>query len=87
MFDSAVMEDLPLTHSSALIRIRGMQSPVSVSTARSALELIKGVTDVEIYADMQQACVHFDPRSVRLQQFCTALRAVQLDAEIVEMPH
>lgn len=86
MFALTSMNELPLTDSSALIRIRGLRSPLSVSTARSALELILGVTDVEIYADMQQACVRFDPRRVRLQQFCTALHAVQLDAEIVEMP-
>ena len=84
---ATTMSDLSLSDSSALIRIRGLKSPLTVSTARSALELIMGVTDVEIYADMQQACVHFDPRRVRLQQFCTALHAVELDAEIVEMPH
>ena len=86
MFASTVLNEPLLTDSSALIKIAGLESPRSVSTARSALELILGVIDVDISADSQQACVRFDPRRVRLQQLCIALRAVQLEAEIVEMP-
>ncbi|HKY01178.1 MAG TPA: heavy metal-associated domain-containing protein [Burkholderiales bacterium] len=74
-----------LTYSSAMIRIWGLESPDQVSMARSALELILGVTSVEISTEAQHAHVRFDPRRVRLQQFCTALHAVELDAEILEM--
>ena len=86
MFASPALTEARLTDSSALIRIPGLGSPRAVSTARSALELIMGVTGVDISLDAQQACVRFDPRRVRLQQFCVALHAVELDAEIVEMP-
>lgn len=82
---NTVSHETSLTQSSALIRIRGLESPDQISMARSALELILGVTSVEISTDAKRAHVHFDPRRVRLQQFCTALHAVELDAEILEM--
>lgn len=68
----------------AIMRISGMCGTRCLSSAYSALSLIRGVETVEISLDTGLATVTYDPEKVNVNQFPVAIGAVGLQAEPVE---
>jgi Copper chaperone len=68
----------------AVIAIRGMQGQRCVSSARSALSLIRGVEAVEISLESGRATVSYDPERADASQFPVAVQAVGFQAEVLE---
>ena len=68
----------------AVIAIRGMQGQRCVSSARSALSLIRGVEAVEISLESGRATVSYDPERADASQFPVAVQAVGFHAEVLE---
>ncbi len=68
----------------AVIAIRGMQGKRCVSSARSALSLIRGVEAVEISLESGRATVSYDAEKADPSQFPVAVQAVGFKAELLE---
>jgi copper chaperone len=68
----------------AVIAIRGMQGKRCVSSARSALSLIRGVEAVEISLESGRAIVSYDAEKANPAQFPVAVQAVGFQAEVLE---
>ncbi|HKO87832.1 MAG TPA: hypothetical protein VJU83_04855 [Burkholderiales bacterium] len=60
----------------AWLKMEGIRSPADCASARSALALIQGVSEVRLTEDCKEARVLFDPTKVGTDQFLRALHAV-----------
>lgn len=79
----AWMANRPSTEK-AILAIRGMKSKRCISSARSALSLIRGVEKVEISAESGHAIVSYDAEKADPSQFPVAVQAVGFQARILE---
>ena len=72
---------VPIALDHARVEMQGIRSAQDCASAKSALSLIQGVSEVSLSEDSKTAVVAFDP--VQVQQFTCALRAVGFKGNVI----
>lgn len=72
----------------ARLKIKGMKFDASMRSVRSALSIIRGVSDVCVSISEKEAVIYYDPDKVLPRQFETAVRVVGCEVEriVVDPP-